>query len=88
MTPNLLGKVAAEEAPYLFRAGVLAVEKPPRGEVVGLLSYPELLIRGEGVLWVVLKVTKTTQDVLSSNVSIFRGNRFLLSPQTTLLQKE
>jgi hypothetical protein len=35
VVPGFVGEVAAEEASYLLTPGVLAVEEPARGEVVG-----------------------------------------------------
>ena len=42
--PNLVGEVAAEEAPYHFGSRVPAVEEPAGGKVVELAFYVELLV--------------------------------------------
>jgi hypothetical protein len=62
--PDLVGKVAAEEAPHLFGPWVLAVEEPAWSEVVDLSAKRELLVGSEGLIRIVLEVAKALEDVL------------------------
>jgi len=52
VTPDLIGKVAAEEASYLFGSRIPAVEKSSGGEVVEFAVYAELPVRDYILMWV------------------------------------
>ncbi len=53
VAPNLVAEVAAEEASYLFRSGILPIEEATGGEVVGVTRNLELLVRDDRLLRVV-----------------------------------
>ena len=53
VTPGLPGKVAAEEASYLFGSRIPAVEESAGGEVVEFAVYAELPVGDYLLVWVV-----------------------------------
>src|SRR5438270_4060331 len=54
--PDLVRKIATEEAPYFFCPWLFAVEKPTRCKVVGLVVYREFLVGSDVLLWMVLSI--------------------------------
>jgi hypothetical protein len=66
--PDLIGEVATEVTSQCSGSRVLAVEKPTGGEVVRLLVELVLLVGGEGVVRVVLQITKALEQVLCGDV--------------------
>jgi hypothetical protein len=54
VVPNLVGEVAAEVAPDLFKTGVLAIEEATRGEVVGVAADLKLLLGSEMLFRVIV----------------------------------
>src|ERR671910_2365425 len=66
--PDLIGEVATEVASQCSSSRVLAVEEPAGGEVVRLLVELVLLVGGEGVVRVVLQITKALEQVLCGDV--------------------
>src|SRR5215211_8972476 len=68
VVPDLVGEVTAEETSHLFGSRALAVEESAGGEVVRLLVELVLLVGGEGVVRVVVQITKALEQVLCGNV--------------------
>ena len=66
--PNVVGKVTAEEASYLFRSRILPIEEPTGGEVVGISTDLELLVGSEMLFRIVLYVLEAVEDVLGAVV--------------------
>ena len=77
IAPSLVGEKATEEAPNLFGPGVLPVKEPTRGEIVGFPAYLELFVGNESLLWIILKVAETVEDVLGYSVPLYRYGIFL-----------
>ena len=69
VVPDLVGEVAAEEAPNLFGPRVPAVEEPPRSEVVELSIYRELQVRRDHLIWVILEVVEASEDTLRHRIA-------------------
>jgi hypothetical protein len=68
VVPNVVGKVAAEEASHLFRSRILPIEEPTGGEVVGISPDLELLVGSEMLFWIILYVLHALEDVLDDAV--------------------
>src|SRR5829696_6646651 len=68
VVPYLIGEISTEEASHRYGYRVLAVEKSARGEVVRLSVELVLLVGGEGVVGVVVQITKALEQVLCGNV--------------------
>jgi len=71
--PNLVGEVTAENTPQVFYLGVLSVEEAAGGEVVGIATYHELLVGGEGIVRILLKVAKPAENILVCGTSQNQG---------------
>jgi hypothetical protein len=66
--PDLIGEKATE-ASHLFCSRVRSVEEPAGGELGDSVSHRELPVWSEGLIQVVLGITKVPEDFLCHSVT-------------------